>query len=474
MKAPPPRRSVCPLSRCNLSDFLPAFVLVALLLPLVACSQGFSTERKSARSISGQFIVFGAPQFSALASSPKVMADTNLVRLEPALLAVSAERIKDALGRQLEIKPGTPWRSQIFLAIHPARSLNESVNVVSQRLATGWDYRVELPDVLPRDRYLRALTGVLLLELANRNAREHSAEVPAWLVEGLTQSLLASGSTEFILSRPEKIVNGLPVTRINVTQRGVDSLAAAHRVLQNHAPLTFEQLSWPTGPQLEGNDDGVYHASAQIFVNSLLDLKNGEAQMRALLESLPNFYNWQLAFQTAFHAEFSSPLDVEKWWAVEVASFIVRDPGPRWTPAVSRARLDALLSVPVEARADSNSLPAHAEISLQTLIRSVDYDRQATILRTRLRDLGLAQYRLTPQFAALAGEYRRVIAAYLGESPGTVKSSGRQGRSARSLQKTGTAQTLERLDELDARRRQIESVVQPDNSVQPGRLQLKF
>ena len=88
----------------------------------------------------------------------------------------------------------------------------------------------------------------------------------------------------------------------------------------------------------------------------------------------------------------------------------VRDPGPLWTPAASRARLDQLLSVPVEARAGSNSLPAYADISLQTVIRSMDYDRQKAILQTRLRDLGLAQYRMTPQFAALAGDYRRAIA----------------------------------------------------------------
>ena len=474
MKALLPRCSVRPLPRLNRFKFCRTPVLIALLFPLIVHSQGFSTEKKSARSISGQFIVFGAPQFSLLASSPKVIDDTNIVRLEPALLAISAERVKDALWRRLELKPATPWRGQIYLVIHPARSLDENINIISQRLENGWSYRVELPDALARGRYMRAMTGVLLLELANRNAQEHSAEVPSWLVDGFAQSLLAAGSTEYILTTPDKIVNGLPIARINVSQHGMDSLSAAHRVLQNHPPLTFEQLSWPTGRQLEDNDGGAYRASAQIFINSLLELKNGTSQMRELLDSLPKFYNWQLAFQSAFRAEFSNLLDVEKWWAVEVASFIVRDPGPRWTPTVSRIRLNELLSVPVEARADSNSLPSHAEISLQTVIRSVDYDRQMIILHARLRDLGMAQYRMTPGFAVLAGEYCRVIATYLGENPATIKSSGRQGRSARSLQKAGTGRTLEKLDELDARRRQIESNVRPEKSVQPDRTPVKF
>ena len=148
--------------------------------------------------------------------------------------------------------------------------------------------------------------------------------------------------------------------------------------------------------------------------------------MRVLLESLPQFYNWQIAFQSAFRADFPRPLDVEKWWALQLAGFTMRDPGPLWTPEASRARLDQLLSVPVEARAGSNSLPAHAEISLQTVIRGMDFDQQTTILRTRLHDLGLAQYRMTPQFATLAAEYRRALANYLGENTVTITASTRQ------------------------------------------------
>jgi hypothetical protein len=444
-----------------------AFILAVCLAPLFVRAQPFSLEEKSARSISGQFIVFAAPRFSTLAGSPKVAADTNYVRLEPALLAVSAERIKDALGRQLEIKPGTPWRGQIYLVIHPALSLDDNVNIISKRLAQGWDYRVELPDVLSRTRMTRALTGVLLLELANRRAQAHSAEVPVWLVEGLAQQLLANGSPEIILSTPDAIVNGLPVTRLDVTQHGLHPLTGAQRVLQNHPPLTFEQLSWPTGLQLAGNDGGVYWASAQLFVDSLLDLKNGPAQMRTLLDSLPQFYNWQLAFQSAFRANFSSPLNVEKWWALQVAGYAVRDPGPLWTSAASRARLDQLLSVPVLARAGSNSLPAYADISLQTAIRSMDYDRQRAILQTRLLDLGLAQYRMTPQFAALAGDYRRVIANYLGESPAGTTAPPRPGHGAGTPQMATASRTLKKLDELDARRRQVESSVREEKSIQP-------
>jgi hypothetical protein len=142
--------------------------------------------------------------------------------------------------------------------------------------------------------------------------------------------------------------------------------------LRNHPALTFEQLSWPTGAQLSGADGGVYRASAQLFVNELLGLKNGRAHLRAMLETLPDCYNWQTAFQSAFRENFPRPLDVEKWWALQVVGFAARDPGPMWTPAASRDRLDEILSVPVEMRTASNALPAHAQISLQAVIRNWD------------------------------------------------------------------------------------------------------
>jgi hypothetical protein len=437
-------------------------LLGLLFCPLLAHGQNFSLDKNVTRSISGQFIIYASPQVSKLSRLANVAADTNFVRLEPALLAVSAERIKDSLWRRLEIKPGTPWRGQIYLAVHPARSLDEEVNIISKRLAGGWDYRVELPDVLERTRFTRALTGVLLLELANRNAQSHSAEIPPWLADGFAMELLAAGSPEFVLSVPDKLVNGLPVTRINATQHGLDPLAGAQRVLQNRPPLTFEQLAWPSGAQLAGTDGGAYRATAQVFVSSLLDLKNGAAQMRVLLESLPHFYNWQIAFQSAFRANFPHPLDAEKWWALQLAAFTVRDPGPLWTPEASRARLDQLLTVPVEARAGSNSLPAHAEISLQAVIRGMNFDQQVTILRTRLNDLGLAQYRMTPQFAALTAEYRRILANYLGENTVTITASTRQRPPVHNPSGTIAARTLKKLDELDARRRNMASTVRPE------------
>ena len=448
-----------------------AFILCAVLFSLHARAQFSPPGKNSARSISGQFIVNGTAQFSPLANSPRIAADTNLVRLEPALLAVSAERVKDSLWRTLEIKSDIPWRGQIFLTLHPARSTDEGITIVSRHAADGWSYQVQMPDVLSRTRLAQAMTAVLLLEFANRNAPSHSGEIPAWLTDGLSQQLLTAGSPEFILSSPDKVVNGLPSTRINSTERGMDSLSGARRVLRNSFALTFEELSWPTDAQSNGNDGGAYHASTQLFVSSLLGLKIGASHLRAMLQNLPQCYNWQTAFQNAFRDDFSKPLDVEKWWALQVVNFAAHNPGPGWTPAVSREKLDEILRVPVEMRTASNSLPAHAEISLQAVIRNVDSARQTEILQTKLRDLGLAQLRVAPQFAALTDGYRRAIAGYLGEHRTAATGNG---HAPAMLKRTSARDTLKKLDALDALRRTIESTVKPDTSIQPSLAPLKF
>ena len=108
MKAPLSRCIVQALHRFNGFNFFRAFILGGFLFPLLAYGQSFAPDKNFTRSISGQFIVFGETQFSSLAGSPKVAADTNFVRLQPALLAVSAERIKDTLGRRLEVRLAAP------------------------------------------------------------------------------------------------------------------------------------------------------------------------------------------------------------------------------------------------------------------------------------------------------------------------------------------------------------------------------
>ena len=420
-----------------------------------------------ARGVSGQFVVTGASSSSSLAATPKIMADTNFVRLEPSLLAVSAERIKETLRRELgielrqELGADNQWRGKIFLVLRPAQSPNENVTIISERSANGWNYHVLMPDVLSCTRFVRAMTSVVLLEFANRDASTRSAEIPGWITDGLSEQLLASDGSKIILSSPSHVMNGLPQSRLVERRRGVDFLADARRVLRDYPTLTFEQLSWPTDAQLAGADGGAYRASAQLFVNELLNLKDGPAHLRAMLQSLPRFYNGQTAFQNAFSADFPRPLDLEKWWALQVVGFAAQDPGARWTPAVSRKKLDEILGMPVEMRTTSNALPSRVEISLQAVIRSFDSSEQTKIFQTKLRDLNLAQLRMAPQLAVLTAEYRLALAGYLGQNKqvGPVFYGNKR---ALVSPKASSSDTLKKLDALDAKRRIIEAAIKPD------------
>jgi hypothetical protein len=170
-----------------------------------------------------------------------------------------------------------------------------------------------------------------------------------------------------------------------------------------------------------------------------------------------------MAFQSAFRENFPRPLDVEKWWALQIVGFAALDPGPMWTPAASRDRLDEILSVPVEMRMASNTLPAHANISLQAVIRNWDPLRRDAILQTRLRDLELAQLRMAAPLVVLTDGYRRALADYLGSGSRAAPLLQLGKHPPGPPSKTTVNDTLDKLDALDAQRRAIESAIKPDD-----------
>lgn len=468
--------------------------LAAGLTTFLAAARGDSPlfNTNTTRSASGQFIVSVTPNNSPFYRRPDISTNAEMIRLEAPFLVVSAEHFKSALWRELGLPPGASWSGRIFLTLHSARSLDEPVLIASEPFIQVWNYRLELPDLINRDRYARALSAVLLLELANRQTpvTGHSAEIPAWLVDGLARQIIAADKAKVILS-PPKTLDNVAFARLNVNQhnsgsppaasvwivseekqknerqRGLDPLADARRVLQNFPALTFDQLSWPNAAQLNGRDDGVYLASAQLFVDELLGLKNGAAKLRTMLAQLPVCQNWQSAFFAAFREDFRRPLDVEKWWALRVVAFAARLPGPQWTPTVSREKLDEILAVPVEIRSASNALPSRAEITLQAAIHDFESSRLTAILQTKLRDLDLVQLRLSPIFAPVAAGYRAALADFLGERQknNSLRSTPRAGP---RRDKADTKALLKKLDALDANRRQVEAALNSRTSHLPG------
>jgi hypothetical protein len=446
-------------------------VRAALLLAwtTVAGAQQLPTGIITTRSLSGQFIISGTRQPSSLASALESITNADLVELEPAPLAIACERLNHTFQRELAITG--PWHGKIYMVLHPARSTNELVTVVVNRFPEGWAYQLEVPDVMCRVRFIRALAQVLLLEYANRGAGEQSAEIPVWLTEGVTQLLLDSPEVGVMLPPRRWTVNGLTIRPSIVMVRAADPAETARRRARANPPLSFEGLSWPTGEQFSDVEGDAYRRSAQLFVSTLLTLKDGPACLHELLASLPRSYNWQTAFLQAFQSHFNRLLDVEKWWALNIAQLTGRDPTTRWTLADSWDKLDRIVRTPVQVRAATNELPAHAEVPLQDIIRSWEGALQSQVLQSKSRDLEEARVRAVPEVAALADDYRQLLDTFR-QKRSKLGALGADGQPT-SRQRRLIDETLKSLTRLEERRLamrpQANSGISPVTSQAPGK-----
>jgi hypothetical protein len=224
--------------------------------------------------------------------------------------------------------------------------------------------------------------------------------------------------------------------------------------LRSQPPLSVEELSWPAEDQLIGTAGDTFRSSAQLFVSELLALNDGRACLRAMLEALPQYYNWQTAFLRGFQSHFNRQLDVEKWWALQTAHFAARDDGRKWTLEESWTKLDEIVCTPVQWRVSAAKLPVHAIVTLQTVISSSDSAQQAQTLTGKLRDLEMARLRAAQELTGLVDAYYEVLASYLQRLE--------QQHSARSAARLSTPafqriaeQTVKQLDALEARRQTL-------------------
>ena len=419
-----------------------AAVLWLLLAPRSAPAQ---TEVFSTRSVSGQFIVQVAPGAQLALAPANLETNRNFVRLDPTLVPVSCERIKQIIWRMLEAK--APYSGKIFVTVYPGRGADQPIAIDAEQFRDGWAYRLTLPSLVERVRFVRTVVQAVLLEMANRAAVEHTAEVPPWLTEGLAQELLASRQIEIILPPPSTPANHIRFTYTPLDARRTNSLDHAHQVLTGVAPLTFQQLSWSAVEELTGSPAECFSSSAQLFVHQLLQFRDGGVCLRNMLAELPKYYNWQFAFLHAFQAHFSRPLEVEKWWSLETVHFTGRDLSDAWTADESWHKLEEMLHPAVQVRTAPDELPLRAEVSLQTIIRDWDASRQPPALQTKLQELESLRLRLAKDLVPLVDEYRKTVATYLENRQHTGWSLFRKRPSAQQAARTA----IQQLDALDAR-----------------------
>jgi hypothetical protein len=420
------------------------------LLFIFATALDFScaalAETTLIRSLSGQFLVHDARGFGPSEAASRLATNAAFVVLDPTLLAVSAERVKQLLNR--ELGSGAPWRSRIHLTLYAAQGAESPANLTCESYRDGWQYFLHFPDVLERREYVRALVQSLLLEMATRNAGQRATELPTWLLEGLTEQLFTSSEMEIVLPPPRKSVNGLLVLFTGKNGLLPNPLQPARELLRANPMLTFEDLSWPSDDFLNGDSGNVYRRSAQLFVAELLKLKGGQTRMRVMLEQLPDYYNWQFAFFNAFSTLFQHPIDVEKWWSLHFVHFTEREVTQNWPVTESWQKLANALRPAVEVRAGTNDMPLRTDVPLQTIVREWDSPRQTQALKSELNDLEVLRYRLAPPLAGLADNYHQTIQTYLGSQN---KSGGLLHRK-KTNRKHALEEILKQLDALDAKR----------------------
>jgi hypothetical protein len=426
----------------------PLMLLLAWALGIgTGLAQPLMPEITVTRSTSGQFIAQREPLMPPSPVAGSLANNQNYAKLESSLLPVACERVKNYLYREI----GAPltWRGRIVVGLYPAQSAQDRVTVTPEQFTDGWQYHVMLPNPVERGRYVQGLVQVLLLEMANRGTRGRTAEIPIWLSEGLSQQLLYAYTNQIFVPTPENTSGSIKMAVINIDARRQNPLALAHQRLRGGTALTFQELSWPSSEQLSGEGWDLYAASAQLFVVNLLSLPGGADCLRQMIAELPQFYNWQFAFLDAFRAHFQRPLDVEKWWALQVVRFTGLELTETWPAAESWQKLNEIIRPRVQIRAETNDLPMQAEVSLQTMIRDWEQPRQAQTLRLKLSELSVLRIRIAPPVVPVLDEYRQTLMLYLQklDQAGSFPLFRKKADEDRAAQ-----EAIARLDALDAQR----------------------
>jgi len=435
---------------------LPLCVGLAVVLICDAAAADMITALSSsgqfvAREIQAQPVYPGAPAaiqtpvargwaFVLPARPLAAITNPSTITLEPSLVVVSCERLKSLF--LLELGLDDRWQGKISLMLYPFWPEDRQPQIAALYHPDGWNYELALPQTIQQQVLVRAVIETLLLELANRNAASHCAEVPAWLVEGLCAHLQAFSLPTFILQPDRQIASD------NVKLQGLNLV---RNQLRRHDGLTFQQLSWPAGTDLTGEGLELYRGCSQLFLEKLLELPDGKDCLRKMLRQFPDHLNWQTAFLLAFHSHFDQLLDVEKWWALSRVNFSQAQAASSATAQEARKRLRDSLDVPVQIRLDPARIPSAAKVTLQEVIAQWPPLDTAEALRRAVEQLLALQPRAPADLRPLVDLYLKTLLDYLRQSQ--VNSLGwGLGKHHPSVLDELKASTIKALDVLDQRR----------------------
>ena len=413
------------------------------------------------RSQTGEFIVHGprtfpnsilfpqsvgggtGPVFLFKPTRDKESPDEVTIPLDPSLVAVACERVKQALLSTFGL--GDDWSSPIHVFIEPGRQQGQ-VSLDTIRTGRGWLFRLALPAEMKELDLDRLILHAALLERSNRNPQAMANNVPKWLTEGLIRCLRASAP------------DGLSIQRIASFRIRPSPEIAFRELFLKRAPLSFEEMCWPEG--LEPSKSPMFTASAELFVYELLRVRDGRACLAGMILKSPNYLNWQLAFLEAFQTHFRSLVEVEKWWSLSWVHLLGVDPSQRWASPEGWEKFEASLRTTVELRADRSSPPLRKSLTLQTAIRELPIGVQQSGLESTLFQLRVIQLHVPPRVAAIAREYQQILGDYLAEAARAGQTTFDKRQTPVNLNVLKQT-VIGKLDLLDRKKAKLKAELQP-------------
>jgi hypothetical protein len=428
-----------------------AWLALCLLPPSWGADLATRSGQVIIRSRSDQFVVHSLQSTAPTLGQVGTSTATNSVVIEPETLAVTCERMKAALLRQLDLRD--QWRDKIHFWVRVTFPSPADPQLAIAQYADGWRYNVTLPDEMPGDRLARVLLQLLLLEMANRQPGSCYPELPAWLIDGLAAELMSGvGPDLLVQSTPLVAKSGDALGELqNITRtiRVADTNRQLRADLTRLGPLSFNQLSLPAAPQSGAVSPEAFRVSAQVFVRELLALPRGRPALAAMLGNLTQTLNWQTAFLAAYRHQFERLVDVEKWWTMTALHYTAAADSLPWRPEVAFGFLEQVLQVTVQTQASRKEAPVRIRASLSRILRDWDFKRQGPILQDKVRQLQVLRNHTGGPLQALINDYLHTLQRYLEERP-LVEHQGRlknQTGAGVGLMVARTARTLEQLDD---------------------------
>ena len=405
---------------------------------------------------SGQFVVHG----STVPFRPPPDATNNpaIIELEPQLVVVTAERTKRALCQTL--RASDDFQDKIHISVLDRAPVGQHVTVVSQIHSDGFVYKAGFPARIEAMQFARGLMQVILLEYANRGGKR-AAELPFWLVEGLTRQVVTAVEPAYVLNRK-------PMTTETV---GYDRLGTTRSFLETNSPLSIQDLSFPRLAGAGEETRSRFEASAHLLVNRLLALPDGPVLMSRFLRALPQTMNWQTAIFSVYKDHFDGPLSFEKWWMMNWLEFRKRQAPEYWPLALTLNRLDALLLSSMEVRSGTNNIPSQRLVSPQQLLQSTDFSVQRELLGQKVQQMFFMMVNVPTSVLPLWSAYQNALESYLQKRSLLDYQPALKSEPEQRLQSL-VKSTVTVLDELDFARGELKagrSLILPKHSAPQAR-----